>query len=226
MMARLILYVANHRCTVRFAYAKGAIAALPCEVAPFRPTLLQPSGGVRFYHAHAIRECQIGRQPREEVEMIRGSPDCDGYGFELSEDSADVSMHIGSGALGKKRRAARGRKDNVRKQVCKRVAHFLSPLRGYDLQAWRSTPGLHLGLPSCARYAGWCGPEAFTHPQAHAWGYRLMPAARAGQSAVREVCGSLVAFPANLAQPDPSPRRRPRAAPAQVASAPARGSSN
>jgi hypothetical protein len=236
MMARLILYVANHRCAVRFAYAEGPLPALPREGVPFRPTLLHPAGGVRFHHAHAISQRQIGRHPREYVDMIRRSPDGNGCGFQFSQDSTNVGVCVGPDIVRKKRHAASGRKHNMREQVCERVPHSFAP-PGLPCQSLRDTPGLRLGLPSYARYAG-------SNCLHHVGRPRLAPAAIVscplrGLSLVsiprpRLVPTAIVlrALPKpaartiRIAQPGPQPRRQPKPAPAPAASAPVHASSS
>lgn len=100
MMARLILYVANHRCAVRFTHAEGPIAALPCEGAPLRPALLDPSRRICFDNPHAISEREIGRQSSQKMHMILGSSDCNWNGFQFAQNAANVCMHIGSARVG------------------------------------------------------------------------------------------------------------------------------
>ena len=59
---------------------------------------------------------------------------------------------------------------------------FFRPRCGLnDLHRGSLTPGSHLGLPSFARVAGWAMFICERLPHAHAWGYRLSPASRAGR---------------------------------------------
>src|SRR6202012_4440972 len=58
-------------------------------------------------------------------------------------------------------------------------ATVLRPLCGLGRGLRLLTPGLRLGLPSYARFAGW-GAGCACSPQARAWGYLLTPASRAG----------------------------------------------
>jgi hypothetical protein len=154
-MARLVLNIVNHGSTIRFADAESSVSLLPGKSSSFRPFLFQPTGRVGFDHAQAIGNRQFCGKTRQEMYMIGGSTDRDGRCAQFTQNPPDIGMNIGANGVSEKWNAVGGGKDDVRKQISECVRHSYAPSGGY------------------------CSILTFV-PQAHAWGYHLLPASRAG----------------------------------------------
>src|ERR1700722_4284149 len=155
MVLLLILNVTNDGRSAGFADAECSVAALPGELALPRPSLLDPSRRVCLDDSHAIGHGKVGRQASQQVNMIGCAANGDGDCIELPQDAAEIGVNVGTDCVGKERRAVRRGKNNVNEKVVVGLRHSSYAPPGLRVGGNLYTPGLRLGLPSFARYAGW-----------------------------------------------------------------------
>ena len=155
VMPRLVPYVTNHRLTPGFAHDERPVPALPRKGPPFRPPLFQPTRRIRLYHSHAVRNRKAGGQAGQHVNVIGCATYRNGGGMQFAQNSPEVGMHIRPNRVGKKRRPAGGGEDDMREQAGEGVSHSYAP------------SGLRCEMQPL-------------YPRLAPWGYRLLPAARAG----------------------------------------------
>src|SRR5208337_3717510 len=95
MMPCLPFYITDHVRPVRLAHAECAISPLPAEGAPLRPFLLHPTGRVRLNYSEAIRNGEIGGQPRQQVNVICGATNGYRRRMEFTQNSAEITVQVG-----------------------------------------------------------------------------------------------------------------------------------
>ncbi len=125
-MLRLILDVTDYGDAPGFADAECTVPALPGELALLASV---PCIARSWFSRSACSAAtaKVGRQARQQMNMIGCSSDRDGNGIQFAEDSAEIGMNVGSYCVSKERRTTGRGKNDVDEEAGVGVGHSYAP---------------------------------------------------------------------------------------------------
>lgn len=145
VMLLLVQDVIAHRILAGLAHAESSVAGLPSEAPSLRPSLMNPSRGIGLDQAREIGHRMGRRHANQQMNVIRHPIDAECNSTEFADNAANVPVKVALDLRGDLGRSVMGAKDEVDDYVRSRMAHALTPLRGWLIRIRFSSHGFAVG---------------------------------------------------------------------------------